>query len=72
MDNTQLTIFGGFAPQSSSAETLSKALGRLDFLYRMDKEKKAWPGFNTIASDLSISRSTVKQAVRDLEKAGLI
>lgn len=27
IDNTQLTIFGGFAPQSSSAETLSKALG---------------------------------------------
>lgn len=27
VDNTQLTIFGGFAPQSSSAETLSKALG---------------------------------------------
>lgn len=26
-DNTQLTIFDGFAPQSSSAETLSKALG---------------------------------------------
>lgn len=27
MDNTQDTIFGGFAPNSSSAETLSKALG---------------------------------------------
>lgn len=27
VDNTQLTIFGGFAPQSSSAETLSKAMG---------------------------------------------
>lgn len=27
VDNTQLTIFGGFAPQSSSAEILSKALG---------------------------------------------
>ena len=27
IDNTQLTIFGGFAPQSASAETLSKALG---------------------------------------------
>ena len=25
VDNTQLTIFGGFAPQSSSAETLSKS-----------------------------------------------
>lgn len=27
VDNTQLTIFGGFGPQSTSAETLSKALG---------------------------------------------
>ena len=27
MDNTQLTIFGGFAPNSLSAEILSKALG---------------------------------------------
>ena len=27
VDNTQLTIFGGFAPNSSSAEVLSKAMG---------------------------------------------
>ena len=27
VDNTQLTLFGGFAPNSSSAERLSKALG---------------------------------------------
>ena len=27
VDNTQLTIFGGFAPNSSSAELLSKAMG---------------------------------------------
>ena len=27
VDNTQVTIFGGFAPQSQTAETLSKALG---------------------------------------------
>lgn len=39
---------------------------------RMDSEKKAWPGLNTIAKDLSVSRSTVKRAVKDLEKAGLI
>lgn len=48
---------------------------KLVYIYlhdRQDKEKKAWPGLNTIASDLSISRSTVKRAVRDLEQAGLI
>ncbi len=27
IDNTQLTLFGGFAPNSSSADTLSKSLG---------------------------------------------
>lgn len=27
VDNTQITLFGGFAPNSSAAETLSKALG---------------------------------------------
>lgn len=43
------------------------------YLYdRMDKDKKAWPGLNTIASDLSISRSTAKRAIKDLEKALLI
>ena len=39
---------------------------------RMDSEKNAWPGLNTIAKDLSVSRSTVKRAVKDLEKTGLI
>ena len=48
---------------------------KLVYIYlhgRMDKEKKAWPGLNTIAKDLSLSRSTVKRAVKDLEKSGLI
>lgn len=48
---------------------------KLVYLYlcdRMDKEKKAWPGIRTIARDLSLSRSTVKRAVKDLEKAQLI
>ncbi len=48
---------------------------KLVYLYlydRQDKEKKTWPGLNTIAADLSLSRSTVKRAIRDLEKAGLI
>ena len=48
---------------------------KLVYIYlhgRMDKEKKVWPGLNTIAKDLSLSRSTVKRAVKDLEKSGLI
>lgn len=39
---------------------------------RCDKEQKAWPGIKRMATDLSLSRSTVKRAIRDLEKAGLI
>ncbi len=39
---------------------------------RMDKEHKAWPSVPTIARDLSMSRSTVKRAVKDLETARLI
>ncbi len=48
---------------------------KLVYIYlhdRMDTEHKAWPGLNTISKDLSLSRSTVKRAVKDLEKAGLI
>lgn len=48
---------------------------KLVYLYlhdRMDKDRKAWPGINTISSDLSLSRSTVKRAIKDLEKSLLI
>lgn len=48
---------------------------KLVYLYLydcMDKERKAWPGIKTIATDLSLSRSTVKRAIRDLEEAALI
>jgi DNA-binding MarR family transcriptional regulator len=39
---------------------------------RMDAEKKAWPGINRIAADLSLSRSTVKRAIADLEQCGYL
>ena len=48
---------------------------KLVYIYlfdRMDKEHKAWPGLNTIARELSLSRSTVKRAIRDLEQAELL
>ena len=38
----------------------------------MDQERKAWPGIKTIARELSLSSSTVKRAIWDLEKASLI
>lgn len=31
-----------------------------------------WPGIRTIAADLHLSRSTVKRALRELEKAGYL
>ncbi len=39
---------------------------------RSDAESKCWPGINTIAADLHLSRSTVKRAIADLEKAGYL
>ena len=35
---------------------------------RSDAEGKCWPGIKTIATDLKLSRSTVKRALADLEK----
>jgi len=37
-----------------------------------DKQGECWPGIGTIAVELDISRSTVKRALDDLSRAGLI
>ena len=37
-----------------------------------DSEGKCWPGIRTIAAELGLSRSTVKRALNDLCKAGII
>ena len=37
-----------------------------------EKEKTAGPQVNTIAADMQLSRSTVKRALQDLVRAGLI
>ncbi len=39
---------------------------------RADKDGVCWPALPTIAHDLKLSVSTVKRAVKDLKKAGLI
>ena len=39
---------------------------------RMNKERIAWPAINTIAKDCSISRSTVKGTLIDLENTKYI
>lgn len=37
-----------------------------------DSQGQCWPGIKTIASDLGLSRSTVKRALDDLCRKGLI
>ena len=39
---------------------------------RANKHGECWPAIPTIARDMKISVSTVKRALHDLEKAGLI
>ena len=39
---------------------------------RRDVENKAWPSIKRIASDLSLSENTVRRAIKDLEKNGLL
>lgn len=45
------------------------------YLYLKDRANSAgtcWPAINTIASDLGLSRSTVKRALNDLVKLGYL
>ena len=37
-----------------------------------DSEGRCWPGIRTIAAELGLSRSTVKRALEDLYRAGLV
>ena len=36
---------------------------------RMDSQRQCWPGIRRIASDLRLSRSTVKRALNELERS---
>lgn len=48
---------------------------KLVYLYlydRRDSERKAWPSVKRMATDLSISEKTVRRAVQDLARAGLL
>lgn len=43
------------------------------YLYdRANKEGICWPSINTIAADTKMSATTVRRAIKDLKKAGLI
>lgn len=39
---------------------------------RANKEGKCWPAVPTIAREIKLSEATVRRAIRDLRKAGLV
>ena len=48
---------------------------RAVYMYLRDRAGRGqdcWPAINTIAADLSLSRSTVKRALNDLVRVGLL
>ena len=57
------------------ADTELSHRARVVYIYLKDhanREGTCWPGINTIAAGLKLSRSTVKRALDDLVKAGLV
>lgn len=49
--------------------------GKLVYFYLDDHKNAdnvAWPALNTMARELSMSRSSVRRAIQELEKIGLI
>ena len=43
-----------------------------DLEQKLDNQGECWPAISTIARDLKLSPSTVRRALRDLRKAGVI
>ena len=51
------------------------ARAKLVYMYlkdRANKEGQCWPAIQTIGKDLGLSRSTVKRALKELERAALL
>ena len=60
---------------TSYADTELPSRAKAVYMYlrdRSDAEGKCWPGIKPIASDMKLSRSTVKRALDDLCRAGLL
>lgn len=50
-----------------------RAVAVYTYLYdRADKNGECWPSVKTIAGDIKLSPATVRRAVKDLRKAGLL
>lgn len=56
------------------ADTELPSRARAVYMYLRDAQtvRKCWPGIKTIASDMRLSRSTVKRALTDLEQHGYL
>lgn len=57
------------------ADTLLPSRAKAVYMYlydRADKTKSCWPGINTIAAELHLSRTTVKRALADLMQRGYL
>ena len=57
------------------ADTSLTASAKAVYLYLHDRAGKSgscWPGIRTIGNDLNLSRSSVKRALKELEKSGYI
>lgn len=63
-----------FAPRVSNHEELGAFLyaNEMYLKDRADSEGRCWPAIRTIALELGLSRSTVKRALDDLCKTGLL
>ena len=54
-------------------DLLHRAVSVYIYLYdRANKNGECWPAIPTIAKELKLSKSTVRRALKDLIKAGLI
>ena len=57
------------------ADTSLAASAKTVYLYlhdRAGRDGSCWPGIRTIGNDLRLSRSSVKRALKELEKGGYI
>ena len=50
-----------------------RAIAVYTYLYdRVNKNSECWPSVKTIAGDIKLSPATIRRAIKDLRKAGLI
>lgn len=64
-----MSLFGNIYQKDMSARS------KLVYMYlkdRANKDGQCWPAIQTIGRDLGLSRSTVKRALKELERAALL